>query len=101
MNFLLVRHADAQPLEGTADMTDTERPLTDKGIRQCQTLAEALQRAGVSLGQVVTSPLLRAKQTIEEVLRHWPEPKPEVHICDFLAPDGKEKKLSRFLRGLE
>ena len=42
----------------------------------------------MELGKVVTSPHLRAKQTAEELLRHWPEPKPELLVCEALAAQG-------------
>lgn len=101
MNFCLIRHGEARPADAASGLEDADRPLTQKGIRQCRDLAVALQRAGVELGKVVTSPLLRARQTAEELLRHWKEPVPELLVCEALAPGGKDKKLNRFLRGLE
>ena len=100
MNLCLIRHADAVPLgEGIAE--DALRPLSDKGWRQCELLARALQAYGLNPGPLITSPLLRSKQTAEGLLRHWPEPHPEVLECPDLAPDGRRRKLLRFLRGLE
>jgi phosphohistidine phosphatase len=101
MKFLLIRHADAQPLPEGSDLEDMNRPLTDKGIAQCKILATALLRISLPLGKVVSSPYLRAVQTAEELLKHYPEPKPEIHQSPPLEPGGKEKKLSRFLRGLD
>ncbi len=101
MNFLLIRHADALPVEEAGDVSDADRPLTDKGLTQCSALAAMLKRGGVTLGKVVSSPYLRARQTAEELLKHWTEPKPELEFCNHLACGGKEKKLSRFLRSLE
>src|SRR6185437_2095194 len=77
-----------------------ERPLTAAGQAQCGALAAALQRQNVRLERVVTSPLLRARQTAEGLLKHLPSPTPTLHTCDHLAPDGKRRKLTRFLRGL-
>jgi len=101
MNFCLIRHGDAQPVDVTSGLDDADRPLTEKGFQQCRDLAAALRRAGVELGKVVTSPYLRARQTADELLKHWQEPAPELVVCEALAPGGKDKKLSRFLRGLE
>ena len=101
MNFCLIRHADAQPVDPASGLDDADRALTEKGLQQCRGLAAALQRAGVQLGKVVTSPYLRARQTAEELLKHWQGEAPEVLVCEALAPGGKDKKLSRFLRGLE
>ncbi len=99
MNFLIVRHAhaEAQTPEG---MSDADRPLTDKGRQQCRQLALTLHRLAVPLGTLVVSPLVRAQQTGAELLQHWPGPQPEVQTCPHLAPEGKIRKLVRFLRGL-
>jgi phosphohistidine phosphatase len=100
MDLYLIRHADAQPLGEGGIHDDAERPLTEAGHVQCQTLAQALQRRGIRLGLIVTSPLLRARQTAEGLLHHWPEPKPELRTCAELAPGGSRKKLARYLRDL-
>jgi phosphohistidine phosphatase len=100
MDILLIRHAEAEPREATAG-ADEDRPLTEQGRTQCRGLAEALQRRGVALGKLVCSPLLRARQTAEGLLEHWAEPKPELLLCEALSPEGKDKKLTRFIRGLD
>jgi len=100
MDLYIIRHADAQPL-GEGDIhEDSERPLTAAGQAQCGPLAAALQRQGVRLERVVTSPLLRARQTAEGLLKHLSSHPPELHTCDHLAPGGKRRKLTRFLRRL-
>jgi phosphohistidine phosphatase len=99
MKLLLIRHADAEPRENS-EVPDEERPLTEKGQAQSRALSEALQRRGVELGKLVSSPLLRARQTAEGLLERWSDPKPELLLCNALAPEGKEKKLTRFIRGL-
>ena len=100
MNLYIIRHADAQPLGEGGIEDDADRPLTTTGQAQCERLAAALQRQGVRLDRILTSPLLRARQTAEGLLQHLAGPKPELHICDHLAPGGKRRKLTRFLCGL-
>jgi phosphohistidine phosphatase len=100
MNLYLIRHAEAADLEAGDDHDDAERPLTDNGKAQCAALAAALLARSVSLNQVVSSPLLRARQTVEVLLEHWPAPAPEQLTCKALAPDGRAKKITRFLLGL-
>jgi phosphohistidine phosphatase len=99
MDLYLIRHADAQPEDSAVD--DADRPLTAVGQLQCGPLATALRHAGVHLSRVVTSPLLRARQTAEGLLQHWSEPMPELQVCDALAPGGKRRKLTRLLRDLD
>lgn len=100
MNLYLIRHAEAVRLEPGDERDDAERPLTDSGRAQCKALASALQARGVVLNQVVSSPLLRARQTAEALLEHWPGPPPEQLTCNALAPGGRAKKITRFLLGL-
>jgi phosphohistidine phosphatase len=100
MDLYLIRHAEAAELEEADPREDAERPLTDAGKAQCAALATALRTRGVALDQMVSSPLLRARQTSDEVLANWPAPIPQQLISNDLAPGGKAKKVARFLRGL-
>jgi phosphohistidine phosphatase len=60
----LVRHAKAEDGE-----PDTERRLSVEGRKQARDLAERLRREGVRPDAVLTSPLVRARQTAEEIAR--------------------------------
>ncbi len=100
MDLYIIRHAEAQPLGVDGIEEDADRPLTAAGHASSGPLAAALQRQRVHLDRIVTSPLLRARQTAEDLLKELGAPKPELHICDHLAPKGKRRKLTRFLCGL-
>jgi phosphohistidine phosphatase len=100
MDLYIIRHADAQPLGEQGIRDDADRPLTVAGQAQCGSLAAALKRQKINLERLVTSPLLRARQTAEGLLKELEAPQPELHTCDHLAPGGKRRKLTRFLRGL-
>ena len=100
MDLYLIRHADAAPLGEGGITRDEVRPLTAKGQEQAKRLASALNGKGIRLGMVLSSPLLRAHQTAERMLQEWPHPAPELRVCEELAPGGKRRKLSRFLREL-
>jgi phosphohistidine phosphatase len=59
-----VRHgaaADAQTWDGS----DYDRPLTEKGRDKMERVGERLEDLGIEIDAIVTSPLLRAKQTAE------------------------------------
>jgi phosphohistidine phosphatase len=58
MQLLLVRHAEAA--SGTPDEL---RPLTAEGRAQARSLGERLRAEGVEPSAVLTSPLLRARET--------------------------------------
>ncbi len=100
MNILLIRHADALPI-GQGDILDDEsRPLSEAGVAQCPPLARALERFGARPGIVVSSPLLRARQTASGLLQNWAGTPPELRIEEELAPGSRNQKLAKLLRGL-
>lgn len=70
MKVLLVRHAIAVDRE-TPGISDHVRPLTEEGAGRFRKSARAV--AGlVTADAVLTSPLLRAKQTAEILAKLWP-----------------------------
>ena len=98
MDLYLIRHAEAQSLAGSDVQNDEDRALTDAGHMQAQALAAALQRHGVILEQVASSPLLRSRQTAEDLMQKWKTPLPELLLCDALAPAMmKARKVNKFL----
>ncbi len=100
MDIYLIRHADALALGERGITEDEDRPLSERGEAQARALGAGLQGKGIRLEKIVTSPLVRARKTADAILHSWQEPVPEVHVCGHLAPDGKCKKLAKFLRGL-
>jgi phosphohistidine phosphatase SixA len=64
VRLYLVRHADAAPGE-----PDELRPLTTRGRQQARELGARLAAEGASGAAVLTSPLLRARETAEEIAR--------------------------------
>jgi len=58
LRLLLIRHADAE-----AGEPDELRRLSREGREQAQALGKRLAAAGVQADAVVTSPLLRARET--------------------------------------
>ena len=58
MRLVIVRHAEAAPGE-----PDELRPLTSAGREQARTLGRRLREQGIDLAAVVSSPLLRARET--------------------------------------
>jgi phosphohistidine phosphatase len=100
MQIYLIRHADAVPLGENNIQVDEDRPLTEAGQAQAKTIGTGLQRKGVGLQLILTSPLLRARQTVEGMLKGWSGTPPEVQVCDELTPGKKPRKLARMLREL-
>ena len=83
--LFLVRHGLAEE-RGDAWPDDTKRPLSDKGIAQMRKAARGLARLGVSVEVVLSSPLVRARQTAE-IIAGALDPRPSLVNVDSLAPD--------------
>jgi phosphohistidine phosphatase len=69
MRLYLLRHGDAVE---SPYYQDSERPLSDLGRRQTQTVGRFLQAERIKPDLILTSPLLRAKETgeiIKEALK--------------------------------
>jgi phosphohistidine phosphatase len=64
VRLYLVRHAEAAPGE-----PDELRPLTEEGREQARTLGERLRSEDASPSVILTSPLLRARETGGELAR--------------------------------
>ncbi|MCS7022235.1 MAG: histidine phosphatase family protein [Gemmataceae bacterium] len=100
MWIYLIRHAEAEALGSGGSTRDFDRPLTSHGWAQARALARTLQKRGIVLDAVASSPLVRAHQTavaLLEVLAPGLRPV----TCDELAIDvWKPNKLSSFLADL-
>lgn len=99
MDMYVIRHAEAVSRDDK-QYDDDDRPLTDVGREQARNLAKALVAQGIQFESVVSSPLIRARQTAEEMLQNMPGPMAALEYCDHLAPGGKARKLSRSLLGI-
>jgi phosphohistidine phosphatase len=64
VRLYLVRHAEAAPGE-----PDDLRALTPEGLRVARELGERLAAEGVRPDALISSPLLRARQTASEISR--------------------------------
>jgi phosphohistidine phosphatase len=82
----LIRHAIAEE-RGEAWPDDGKRPLSDVGISRMRKAARGLERLGLALDVVLTSPLVRARQTAEIVAGAF-DPRPTMVPVDSLAPGG-------------
>jgi len=82
----IVRHALAEE-RGDAWPDDAKRPLSDDGISRMRKAARGLARIGVSVDVVLTSPLVRTRQTAEIVAAAL-DPRPSIVNVESLAPDG-------------
>jgi phosphohistidine phosphatase len=73
MRLVLVRHAEAAPGD-----PDELRTLTPEGHERARRLGERLRAEGITPDAVLTSPLLRARETAAELGFGEPEPVEEL-----------------------
>jgi phosphohistidine phosphatase len=94
-SLYLVRHAIAAE-RGSDWPDDTKRPLTSKGISRMRDVVAGLDDLEVRIELVLTSPLLRAKQTAD-LLANGLKPVPAVEILNELGPGGAPAKVAEAL----
>jgi phosphohistidine phosphatase len=87
----LIRHGSAEA-RGDAWPDDAKRPLSEDGMSRLKKEARGLARLDVAVDVVLTSPLVRTKQTAEIVAAALDSRPPIVNI-DSLAPGGSYAAL--------
>lgn len=68
MDLYLLRHGIALAQDDPSVSHDRERPLSHKGVKRMRKAARGMLRLEVPFDAVLTSPLLRARQTAEIVV---------------------------------
>jgi len=96
MDLYLVRHAIAADRGEGAFPNDDERPLTPEGIHKFRLAARGLSELGMKPGRIVSSPLLRAKQTAE-ILRDAVAKDVAITISPSLTPNAEYGALLKAL----
>ena len=87
MRLLIVRHAKAAPGE-----PDELRPLTLEGREQARKLGEELRGRGLAPDAVLTSPLLRARETAAAL--GLGEPEVDERLAPGATPDDVREAAS-------
>lgn len=86
MELLILRHAIAFPRDSKRWPDDAERPLTVEGVKRARRAAAGLKRIATQPTLVLTSPLVRARDTaaIFAQAARWPK----AVECEALSPGG-------------
>ena len=87
MRLYLMRHAIAEPRIYPPIGPDFERALTPKGRSRMKQQATGLLRLGERVDLILTSPLVRSRQTAD-ILAAVCSPTPEIEVHSGLAPGG-------------
>lgn len=83
MRLYLVRHGIATERLGPGITRDADRPLTDEGRSEMKVVAKGLSRLKVKPDVVLSSPLVRARETAEFLVEEFGC---EFKLTDALAP---------------
>lgn len=87
MQLYLVRHGDALDRASAGVETDGERYLSDEGREETAWTADLLKKLGVKPDVVISSPLVRARQTAE-IIQERIGPEGEIAISEHLIHGG-------------
>ena len=86
MDIYILRHGKAE--ENTQNITsDSKRRLTEAGKKELEIIAKAIKNLGVEFDTIVSSPLIRSKQTAEIILKYVKNKKKSITIWDELKPE--------------
>ena len=94
MKVIFLRHAEAATAGSGGD---AQRELTRQGRKDAKIAAAALDRMGEVVDVILTSPLVRARQTAEIAAKVLDA---EVREEDALAPPGDARRLRACLQAL-
>ncbi len=87
ITLYVVRHAIAAE-RGDEFPDDAKRPLTPQGIARFREAVEGLAALGVTLDQILTSPLVRARQTADILAEMLPGRPPVTEIRSLTPGSG-------------
>jgi len=76
MEIILIRHAKAESRDPNSWPDDDQRPLTAEGRAEQRAATRSMKKMGIKFDFLVSSPLLRARETADIVAKgyRWPEP---------------------------
>jgi phosphohistidine phosphatase len=94
-SFYLIRHAIAED-RGDKWPDDRLRPLTHKGMARMRQGVRGLKALGVEIDLLLTSPLVRARQTADIVIEGM-KPTPDLEVVPALSPGTARASVSEAL----
>ncbi len=94
MEVYLLRHGLAEE-RGRDGQADEDRALTRKGAKKVRIMGRWMKAQGIELDLFLTSPLLRARQTLEVIQEFYPHV--PVRISKGLVPEGSPRSAAQAL----
>ena len=87
-----MRHGIATPQDDSSAANDDERPLSPKGVKRTRRIAKGIRRLDIPFDALLTSPLTRARQTVDIVAAALGS-EARVEEIASLAPDSAFDQL--------
>lgn len=100
LNLFILRHGIAVEHGTPGYASDDDRPLTPKGKRQMHKIASSFRAMKLRFDLILSSPLVRARQTAEIVAADL-KLKKRLAFADELKPGGDLKSLVRKINALD
>lgn len=97
LTFLLIRHGIAEA--SRSDLPDSRRALTDKGREKSKAAFQCLLAKGYLPSLGVSSPFLRAIETLDCLEEIMDRPLPR-HVLENLQPGGEPLEVEAWLRSM-
>src|SRR5512141_777333 len=99
MDLLMIRHAKAGERDPQTWPDDDLRPLTKEGVAEMRAVVKSMRKLGIDFDFLVTSPLVRARQTADLVAEGfgWGEAPQESELLGHnCTVAGVVKLLAKF-----
>ena len=90
--LIIMRHAKAEPF---GDKGDSERELTDKGLKQAKAVGKGIESLGLVPDQISCSSVTRTRQTLDRMLKTFGD-KPIVDYRISLYDGGVQAVFDEF-----
>lgn len=95
-----MRHAEAGDHDPSRWPDDSQRPLTEEGLKQARDAAKGLRRSGLRVTKIVSSPYARARQTAEAAARGL-DYEGKIELARAMEPGGTPERLEKEIEKLE
>jgi len=92
MNLYIVRHAIAVEHGTPGYEDDSQRPLTDNGRKKMKKISRSLDRLGLQLDVILTSPYVRARDTAKILADRFSMTE-KIYFSENLIPPGNFEAL--------
>ena len=92
MNLYIVRHAIAVDPGTSGYEDDSQRPLTDKGIRKMNKIVKGLHQLDLKLDKILSSPYVRARDTAKILATEFQRAN-QLSFSDNLIPPANFEAL--------